>query len=386
MSTTSGLDELVRHVPAHWKNQRIGIVCHQASVDARLRHIIDLLISKGLRVTAIFGPEHGLYGNAQDQIEVPSETRRNIPIYSLYAETRYPPKEWLDNVDILVCDLQDVGSRYYTFVWTMALAMQACEKYGKKFVVLDRPNPINGETLEGPVLDPQFSSFVGLYPVPVRHGMTIGELALWINEGLGVGANLEVIPMKGWKRSMYFDQTGLPWVLPSPNMPTLDTAVVYPGACLIEGTNLSEGRGVTRPFEILGAPYIDENKLADRMNAQKLPGVTFRACRFEPTFHKFQATSCGGIQQHVTDRQRFKSFLTGLVVIETIRAICPIGFAWRPPPYEYETEKLPFDILCGTDRVRQAIESSSPVKKLETSWAAGLREFSRQRKPFLLYN
>ncbi len=395
MNVQSGLDEVIRHVPPHWKNQRIGIICHQASLDSRLRHIIDLLTSKGLQITAIFGPEHGLYGTAQDQVEVMAGVRSlgsdrswglTPAVYSLYAETRYPTHEMLENVDVLICDLQDVGSRYYTFVWTMALAMQACAKYGKKFAVLDRPNPLDGITLEGPVLNPEFASFVGLYPVPVRHGMTIGELALWINEGLGVDADLEIVPMKGWKRSMSFDRIGLPWVLPSPNMPTLDTAIVYPGACLIEGTNLSEGRGTTRPFEMLGADFIDEKILADTLNVKKLPGVQFRACRFEPTFHKFQGKSCGGIQQHVTDRKRFKAFLTGVTLIETIRALYPKDFAWRPPPYEYETEKLPFDILCGTDRIRHAIERGTPVRHLETSWAVALREFNRQRKPFLLYN
>ncbi len=386
MKVASGLDELLRHIPASWKQQRIGVICHQASVDAQLNHILDRFLAHNLHVTAIFGPEHGLYGTAQDQIEVPSDIRHNIPIYSLYAETRYPPKVWLDSVDLLVCDLQDVGSRYYTFIWTMALALQACAKYGKKFVVIDRPNPINGESLEGPVLDPHFASFVGLYPIPVRHGMTIGEIALWLNEGWGIGADLDIIPMKGWTRSMYFDQTGLPWVIPSPNMPTLDTALIYPGACLLEGTTLSEGRGTTRPFEILGAPYIHEHQLAETLNAQKLPGIEFRACRFEPTFHKYQGQSCGGVQQHVTDRRRLRSFLTGLVVIETIRSLYPKAFGWRPPPYEYETEKLPFDILCGTDTIRLAMENGRSARRLDPAWTLPLREFSRQQKPFLLYN
>lgn len=248
----SGLDVLMERGAKAFKGARVGLICHQASVDSRLRHAISLLLEKKLNLTTLFAPEHGLWGIAQDQIPITSVREGAIPVHSLYGDDRYPREELLREIDVLICDLQDVGSRYYTFIWTMALALQACAKYGKKFAVLDRPNPIDGQNLEGPVLDPNFSSFVGLYPVPVRHGMTIGEIARWVNEGLGIDAELEVIPMSGWKRSMSFEQTGLPWVLPSPNMPTLDTAVVYPGGCLIEGTQLSEGRGTTRPFELLG--------------------------------------------------------------------------------------------------------------------------------------
>jgi uncharacterized protein YbbC (DUF1343 family) len=264
--------------------------------------------------------------------------------------------------------------------------MQACAKAGKQFIVLDRPNPLNGKTLEGPVLDPAFASFVGLYPVPVRHGLTIGEMSLWLNGVFPIEANLEVIPMTGWKRSMSFDATGLPWVLPSPNMPTLDTAWVYPGGCLIEGTNLSEGRGTTRPFELVGAPYIQPEQLSDVLRKEKLPGVIFRPCRFEPTFHKFQGESCGGVQIHVTDRKAFKSFLTTLTLIQRVRGLYPQSFQWRQPPYEYEKEKLPFDILCGTDVVRQTIESGKSLLPLERSWRSSLQAFERQRREFLLYN
>jgi len=286
----------------------------------------------------------------------------------------------------LICDLQDVGSRYYTFVWTMALAMQACAKYGQKMIVLDRPNPIGGNVLEGPVLNMNFASFVGLYPVPVRHGMTIGEIALWVNEGLGIGANLEVIRMNGWKRRMYFEDTGLPWVLPSPNMPTVDTAVVYPGGCLIEGTNLSEGRGTTHPFEMIGAPYINPDPFASYLNGKGLQGVTFRACRFEPTFHKFKGDSCGGVQIHVKDRVAFQPFLTTLTLIQAAHDLYPAQFAWRSPPYEYEMEKLPFDILCGTDKLRKMIESGQAIKNLQKAWQSNCTAFARERKPFLLYN
>jgi uncharacterized protein YbbC (DUF1343 family) len=385
---STGLDILLRSDLARFKDSRVGILSHQASVDSRLSHIISLLHAQSIQITALFAPEHGLWGTAQDQIPILSDDEPvlNVPIFSLYGNHRTPPAESLKQIDLLICDLQDVGSRYYTFIWTMAIAMQACAKQGKKFIVLDRPNPINGLTMEGPVLDINYASFVGLYPLPVRHGMTIGEIALWLNDRFSMGADLEVIRMKGWKRKMYFEQTGLTWVLPSPNMPTVDTAVVYPGACLIEGTNLSEGRGTTRPFEILGAPYVDGDRLAGLLNRDKLPGVIFRACRFEPTFHKFQKDSCRGVQIHVTDRRTFFPFLTALVLIQRVYDLYNGQFAWRPPPYEYETEKLPFDILCGTDAIRKSIEAGQPVQRLQDAWREDCAGFAKERKPFLLYN
>lgn len=385
---TSGLEMLGQGKVAGLRASRVGLLCHQASVDSGLRHAVDLLRNRRVNLTALFAPEHGLWGTAQDQAPIGAQKTPayGIPIHSLYGERRVPSEADLKNVDILVCDLQDVGSRYYTFVWTMALAMQACAKYKRKFVVLDRPNPLGGEVMEGPILDLNFASFVGLYPVPVRHGMTIGEIALWLNDTFGINADLEVIPMAGWRRSMDFEATGLPWVLPSPNMPTPDTAWVYPGACLIEGTNLSEGRGTTRPFEMIGAPFINPEALAPRLNADRLPGVTFRPCRFEPTFHKFLRQSCGGLQVHVSDRGRFKPFFTYVTILRRIHDIYPREFAWRKPPYEYETEKLPMDILCGTDTIRKAIEAGKPLGPLERSWQADLQAFRRQVKPFLLYN
>ncbi len=389
MSTVqSGLDVLLQSKHRSLKGKRIGILCHQASVDSGLRHITSLLHSRNLKITAIFGPEHGLWGTAQDQIPVVSseDSVLNVPIFSLYGDHRAPSSQSLEMIDIMICDLQDVGSRYYTFVWTMALAMQGCAAHGKKFIVIDRPNPINGKTLEGPLLDMNFASFVGLYPVPVRHGLTIGEMALWLNSRFDIGADLEVIRMKGWKRRMYFEETGLPWILPSPNMPTVDTAIVYPGACLIEGTNLSEGRGTTRPFEMIGAPFINSDPLANLLNRDKLPGVAFRACRFEPTFHKFALESCGGLQIYVKDRSTFQSFLTTTKIIQRLYDLYPRKIAWRPPPYEYELEKLPFDILCGSEKIRRSIEAGLPVEKLRSSWQADCERFERERKPFLLYN
>lgn len=384
----TGLDVETRGGFKRFRGKRVGVLCHQATVDRRLRHILDLLHMHRVHVTTIFAPEHGLWGTAQDQIPIPQDRHAvgetPFTVHSLYGDHRAPRVEQLANLDVLVCDLQDVGSRYYTFIWTMALAMQVCEKAGKPFVVLDRPNPLGGTVLEGPVLDLNFASFVGLYATPVQHGMTSGEIAQWVNGTYGIGADLTVVPMRGWKRRMTYADTGLPWVAPSPNMPTLDTAIVYPGGCLIEGTLLSEGRGTTRPFELLGAPYIHAETLATALNKKKLRGVYFRACRFEPTFHKFQNESCGGVQVHVTG-PGFEPFLTYLVLIQTIRTLYPQKFAWRPPPYEYETEKLPFDILCGTDRIRLELEAGHDLRKLARTWNAGLRTFRRERNPYLIY-
>jgi uncharacterized protein YbbC (DUF1343 family) len=253
----------------------------------------------------------------------------------------------LDGLDVLLIDLQDVGSRYYTFVWTMYLCMRACERCGIAVVVLDRPNPINGLTIEGPVLDPNHRSFVGMHPIPIRHGRTIGELAQQFRKETFPNCELSVLPLKNWDRAMWFDQTGLPWVMPSPNMPTVDTATVYPGMCLFEGTNISEGRGTTRPFEIFGAPFIDAEKLCAELKSLKLPGVFFRENYFQPTFQKFAGQLCGGAQIHVIDRDEFRPFQTGVEIIREIGRLHPDQFAWKQPPYEYEREKLPIEILLG---------------------------------------
>jgi uncharacterized protein YbbC (DUF1343 family) len=291
----------------------------------------------------------------------------------------------LRGVDALVVDLQDVGSRYYTFVWTMALAMRACARIGMRVVVLDRPNPLGGVLVEGNVADPAFASFVGLYPLAVRHGMTIGELAGYLNEQHAIGCRLTVVPMRGWRRAMLWEDTGLPWVPPSPNMPTPDTARVYSGGCLIEGTNLSEGRGTTRPFEWIGAPYLEARQYAAALERERLPGVRFRPARFLPTFQKWAGRLCEGVQVHVTDATRFKPFLTGLAEVAIARRLAPRGFAWRRPPYEFETRRLPIDILCGTDTIRRAIEDGTPLAAIERAWQRDLERWKRRRAPYLLY-
>ena len=282
-------------------------------------------------------------------------------------------------------DLQDVGARYYTFVWTMALAMRAAAPSGLPVIVLDRPNPLGGERLEGNLPDPRFASFVGLYPLPTRHGMTIGELASYLNDTHGLGCDLTVVPMLGWRRAMRWEDTGLPWVAPSPNMPTPDTARVYPGGCLVEGTNLSEGRGTTRPFEWVGAPFLDGERLERALTRRRLPGARFRAIGFEPAFHKWKGERCGGVQVHVTDPDRFRPVATYLAIIAEARRQSPRRFRWRKPPYEFERRKLPIDLLGGGPSMRVAIERGAPLARLEASWSRDLARFIRARRPFLLY-
>jgi len=284
-----------------------------------------------------------------------------------------------------VVDLQDVGSRYYTYVYTMLHVLEACARDGKRVLVLDRPNPLGGEGVGGNVLDLRYVSFVGLHTLAVRHGMTIGELALMFREERRLDVDLHVVRMRGWSRAMPFEETGLPWVLPSPNMPTVDTAFVYPGGCLIEGTNLSEGRGTTRPFELVGAPWIDGARLADTLGREDLAGVSFRPVAFTPTFHKHAGSLCEGVQVHVGDRRRFDAFLSYLMLIHHARRQDPRSFAWREPPYEYETHKLPFDILCGTDRIRRAIEAGRSPRRLAAGWANERVAFLKRRTRYLLY-
>jgi len=371
------------------KGRRIGVVANPASINGSFRHVVDRAAkADGVALGAIFGPQHGFRADLQDNmIESPhaNDARRRVPVYSLYSETREPTAQMLEGLDALVVDLQDIGARIYTFVYTMANCLRAGARHGVPVIVCDRPNPIGGVAVEGPVLRPGFESFVGQFPIPMRHGLTIGELARLFNEHFGIGAALEVVRMDGWRREMYWDETGLPWVMPSPNMPTLDTAVVYPGAVLFEGTMLSEGRGTTRPFEILGAPWIDEDALAARMSGLGLEGVHFRPVVFEPTFHKHVKQACGGCQIHVTDRRRFAPVLVGAALLGAFHDLAPGRFAWRQPPYEYEHDKVPIDILAGSEALRHQIESGVPPAAIGESWAQGVAEFERVRREFLIY-
>jgi uncharacterized protein YbbC (DUF1343 family) len=396
MKVLPGLDVFLRSKGRPFRGARFGLIVHQASVTSALEPAPEAFRRAGLQLTALFAPEHGIAGALQDQVSVDAarDPRLNVPVHSLYGDPTRPAEfsrlspsdEMLRDVDVLVFDLQDVGVRYYTFVWTMALAMKAAARAKKPFVVLDRPNPLGGEMAEGNRPDPAFASFVGLHPVPVRHGLTAGELARHVNAAHGLEADLHVVPMKGWRRKMFFDGTGLPWVMPSPNMPSLDTALVYAGGCLLEGTNLSEGRGTTRPFEITGAPYVDGPALAGALNAEKIPGARFRPAGFQPTFHKWAGRPCGGVQVHVTDRSKFRSFTAYLRLIRAARRLWPKDFAWKQPPYEYDDKHLPFDLLCGTDAVRRCLETDGSLEALEKTWRAECARFRSSSRSFLLYS
>lgn len=308
-----------------------------------------------------------------------------LPVHSLYGETRRPTEDMLKDIDVLLFDLQDAGTRVYTFIHTMAYCMEACARFDKRMIVLDRPNPVNGRQLEGNLLDPEYSSFVGLYPIPMRHGMTTGELALLFNAEFGIHCDLTVVAMEGWRREYWFDQTGLPWVQPSPNLPTVDSAVVYPGSVLVEGTCLSEGRGTTRPFEMIGAPFINSRSYAARLNALDLPGVWFRPAYFQPTFQKWAGQMCGGVQIHVRDREIYEPYLTGIALLSAARALYPESFKWREPPYEYEHQKLPIEILCGGNSVPDSIWRGTPLDQIKQSWQNEVAAFLRQRSPYILY-
>jgi uncharacterized protein YbbC (DUF1343 family) len=368
--------------------RRVGVVCNPASVDHQLMHIADRLAEhRRARLSAIFGPQHGFLSDAQENMIETAHARdeeRRVPVYSLYSETREPTGEMLRELDVLVVDLQDVGTRIYTYIYTMANCLAAARRHGVDVIVCDRPNPIGGDLVEGPMLVPGFESFVGQYPIPMRHGLTIGELARLFNEHFGIGASLQVLAMEGWRRTMYHDDSGAPWVMPSPNLPTLDTALVYPGTVLFEGTSASEGRGTTRPFELVGAPGVAPGRLAAALNGLDLPGVRFRPAVFEPTFHKHAGRRCGGCQLHVTDRRAFRPVQAGVALVASLRAADP-GFAWRPPPYEYEHEKLPFDILAGASVLREQIEQGVGVAEIAASWEPGVAAFEPLRRRFFLY-
>jgi uncharacterized protein YbbC (DUF1343 family) len=390
LAVRTGLDLIDKKWPKNLNGSRVGLLVHPASVNKNLEHAVPLFIkSKRFKLKALFGPQHGIRGETQDNMiewEGFRDTKTGLPVYSLYGHSRKPESSMLKDIDVLVIDLQDIGSRYYTFIWTMELCMQACMEMNKPLIILDRPNPIGGHITEGPVVDMTFASFVGQRPLPIRHGMTIGEIGNYLWNEFYPSLDFHVIPMQDWKRKTWFDETGLPWVLPSPNMPSPETAIVYPGMCLFEGTNLSEGRGTTRPFEIFGTPFIEPDKLIKRLLRFKLPGLIFRPMYFQPTFQKHTGKLCGGAQIHVINRERLKPFKTGVAIIKSIHDLYPEHFAWKQPPYEYETEKMPIDILAGTDRLRKDIEKGEKLDKMEEWWQEECLQFNKQyRKKYLMY-
>jgi uncharacterized protein YbbC (DUF1343 family) len=387
--TILGIEKLCESRLDLLRGARVGLLCNQASVDHDLQHAADLLGgTEGVNLTALFGPQHGIRGDVQDNmIETPhvTDSETGLPVYSLYSETREPTEEMLEGVDVLVCDLQDVGCRIYTFVYTIANCMRVAGRLGKRVIVCDRPNPVGGLAVEGNVLEPEFASFVGLFPLPTRHGMTAAELAQMFRGVWGVECDLEVVTMDGWSREMWFDETNVPWVQPSPNIPTLDSATVFPGTVHIEGTQISEGRGTTRPFELVGAPYVEAAPFARALEALGLPGVKFRASNFQPTFQKHGGVTCGGVQIHVTDRASFEPVKTGVAVVKTLFDMYREEFRWKEPPYEYVFDKNPFDVIAGTDRLRKSLERGDSLEAIVDSWGEELREFDGIRGKYLLY-
>lgn len=390
MTVRPGLEILIDD-PAPIRGKRIGLVTNQSAVTGDLQHAVMLLhAGRAWKLTTLFGPEHGIWGEAQDMAHVEHSTDpvTGLPVYSLYGKSEKdlePRQDVLKTLEALVIDLQDIGARYYTFIYTMALCMRAAAPLALPVIVLDRPNPIDGIHVEGNIREDKYSSFVGMFPLPTRHGMTAGELAGYFNKTFHLHCDLTVVSMKGWRRSMWWDDTGLPWVIPSPNMPTVFTATVYPGMCLVEGTNLSEGRGTTRPFEFFGAPWLNPFKLAEKLNHLVLPGVRFRPHYFMPTFQKHAGKVCGGVELHVTDRARFEPYRTGLWCVKIARDMDPGKFDWRRETYEFVSDRLAIDLLAGSARYREIVESGGDLDAWVSEWDDELREFGKRRQEFLLY-
>ncbi len=385
----SGLENLIENPLESLKKKRIGYLCNPASVDCSLTHGIELIRKKFPgQLTAFFSPQHGFFAEKQDNM-IESEDRfdhsSDIPIFSLYKEKKEPSEEAMDLIDVLIIDLQDAGTRIYTFIYTMSYCLEAAKKYGKKAIILDRPNPVGGIRMEGGLTEPEYVSFVGRYPIPMQHGMTIGELALLFNTHFAIGSDLEIAPMKNWKREFFFKDTNLFWVPPSPNLPTSVSAAVYPGQVIWEGTNISEGRGTTQPFEIFGAPFIDTKSVMEKFDAGNIEGAIFRPLFFEPTFNKYNAKGCFGFQIHITDYKAYNPYPTSLKFLQAIIASAKDDFKWKEPPYEYEFVKKPIDLILGSKKLRKRIEAMEPVEEIVKSWNDDLRKFRKTAEKFFLY-
>lgn len=387
-----GLDLLLTDHRDLLKGKRLGLLGHQASLNSKGEHILDLLLKeKEWKLTTLFGPEHGLTTQAQDMEAVASGTHQptGLPLYSLYGHSEKslrPQKQMLDDVDCLVIDLQDIGSRYYTYIWTVCLCLEVCGKYKKEVILCDRPNPLNGVTLEGEVNQKEYTSFVGLYPLPVRHGMTIGEMARFFNDTQDLDCTLHLIPMEGWKREMYWKETGVAWTNPSPNMRSPTEALLYPGMCLLEGTNISEGRGTDLPFEVAGAPFLKEKELLGLLSDCNLEGVSFEPVTFTPSRQKWAGQRCQGVRLKITDREIFKPYATGIALLWAIYVLSKeSGFSWRLEPYEFVEDVPAIDLLTGGTTVRQGIEQHLPISEI-LEWVGSPSEtFLHQRNPYLLY-
>ncbi len=385
-----GIDRFFEKEWKRFRNVRLGILCNPVSVDRNRRHIHELFLDpkKKLKVGCFLGPQHGIRGEKQDNmIESDDFTDpvSKLPVFSLYGKGRSPTPEMMNTLDVMIVDLQDIGSRVYTFMYTLANCMKVAKQTGKKIVVLDRPNPVGGIQVEGNCLEPEFSSFVGQFPICVRHGLTMGELALLFNDAFGIGCELEVIPVKGWKRNQDASFWKREWVPPSPNMPNLEAAYLFSGSVFFEGTEVSEGRGTTKPFEMIGAPYIDADKLAKQMNSQKISGIYYRAIYFQPCFQKWSGQVCGGVYLHITDKKKLNSYRAGLRLLKTIRDLYPNQFAWKKPPYEYEHERMPIDLIAGSEKVRKSIDAGDNLKSLFAIEQKDTKQFQKTRKDYLLY-
>lgn len=385
----TGLEKFIESPPEWISENRIGLLCNPASINNNFQHAFNLIHKKfPKQLTALFSPQHGFFAEKQDNMIESDDliiSALQIPIFSLYGKTRKPVKKMFDYIDVLIVDLQDVGTRVYTFIYTLSYCLEAAKKFGKKILVLDRPNPINGGMTEGNCLSAESASFVGRYPIPMRHGLTIGEISLLFNDYFKIGCDLEVIPMEGWNRNMYFKDTGLPWVPPSPNLPTPTSALVYPGQVLWEGTNISEGRGTTQPFEIFGAPFINTDKILLTLKGNSFPGAIIRQIVFEPTSNKWKGNSCRGFQIHVIEPDKYNPYLTTLRLIQAVIENHKDQFEWKPPPYEYEFNRLPMDLLIGSRIIRKRIEKLDNLNEIAKSWEKELDQYLKISRKVHIY-
>jgi uncharacterized protein YbbC (DUF1343 family) len=389
MKVHSGLDVFLEDPPSWIRGKRLGLLCNPASVNARLFHARMLIHNRFEgHLKAIYSPQHGFYSEKQDNMIETAHLRDpllSIPVYSLYSETRQPTRSMFDPIDILLIDLQDVGTRVYTFASTVSYCMEAAKKFDKRVVVLDRPNPISGQVIEGNLLSMDLASFVGRFPIPMRHGLTMGELAMYFNRFDPMACRLDIFPMKGWCREMYYSDTGLPWIMPSPNLPTPESALVYPGQVMWEGTNVSEGRGTTVPFSIFGAPFIDPGDILSAVGGAEQPGCFLREAAFEPTSNKWAGQLCRGFQIHVTDKRRYRPYETSLCLLQAVLTCYPESFQWKLPPYEYEWSKLPIDLILGDVRIREQLEKNVPVSEMARTWQDGLNDFMEMTRSLRIY-
>ncbi|MGM0665794.1 MAG: exo-beta-N-acetylmuramidase NamZ family protein [Bacteroidota bacterium] len=384
----TGLDKYSKRIFPFIRNKKVAVLCHAPSINSSYRHILDIIMeSDSVQLSAIYGPQHGLFGQTQDNMiewEGYTDPKYQVPVYSLYGKTRKPTDRMMADTEVFLVDLQDVGSRPYTYVWTVKNCMEICAEKNIPVVLIDRPNPLGGKKRDGAILSRNYYTFVGGASVPLCHGMTMGELALWMNDKENINCSLSVIKMEGWNRAMTWQDTGLPWVLPSPNMPSVNTAMVYPGMVLIEALNISEGRGTTLPFELIGAPFIDIDKIINELSKMKIPGCAFRLHNFIPTFHKFTDEYCNGMQIHITDHNLYEPVYTAACIFKKIKDVSG-NLEFKDPPYEYEEELMPFDILSGDNSLRMTISDNGSLNHLRERWRNDIKQFNREFKEFSLY-